>query len=127
MGMKLELEIGKYKRAVEKVENQLMTKGGLLSLKNYFTNNFNLLIKQCHQLINMCDNHTKLPTDNDFKKLRYYGEELENQWEQINSFKSKTNQFASRYASSHTVMGCDSRVSKVGFSTEEIALAQIQH
>lgn len=42
---KIELEIDKYKLAVNKIEQKVMTRGGMSNLKNYFSNNYNMLVK----------------------------------------------------------------------------------
>lgn len=49
-----------------------MTKGGIQNLKMYITNNYNLLVKEAYQLMSMCGNTIKLPTENDLKKLKTF-------------------------------------------------------
>jgi len=39
----------------------VINNGGIKSLKNYFTNNYQTLIREAHQLMSMCGNQIKLP------------------------------------------------------------------
>ena len=49
-----------------------MSKGGLQSIKNYLTNNYNILIRECYQLMSMCGNKEKLPKEADFRKIKQF-------------------------------------------------------
>ena len=66
-----------------KIEDKVMSKGGVQSLRCCLSNSYNLLIKQSHQLISMCGNQIKQPTTNDFHKIKTYEEELDDQWDSI--------------------------------------------
>ncbi len=74
MIQKLQLEIDKYKECIRKIQNKVMSKGGLQSIKNYLTNNYNILIRECYQLMSMCGNKEKLPKEADFRKIKQFQE-----------------------------------------------------
>jgi hypothetical protein len=73
----------------------------------------------------MCDNHVKLPTNNDFKKLKYFEEELESEWDQISTLKTKGNKYGNKELSSTFAKGPSSKPPNSKQSIEELAAAQI--
>lgn len=69
---KLELELKKLEQALVKINNKVMSKGGMNSIMNFFTNTYNMLTRESHQLISMCGNQLKLPKESDFKKIKQF-------------------------------------------------------
>lgn len=55
-----------------KLDNKLLAKGAINGIKSYIDSNFNTLIKQSYQIINMCENRVEIPKTTNLTKIKEY-------------------------------------------------------
>lgn len=58
-----------------------MKRGSIAQLRAYFTNNFNSLNREAHQLLNFGQNRVKEPSEENFRRMRAYQSEICEDWD----------------------------------------------